>query len=133
MVHVFLMLHMFALLSMFPLFPVFSFSFYCNFWFCFSNVKQHLPTRNYITSIRMRYSKYQESFLLISVPRFLWKIIKQALRIFNFNGWKPLTTITKLSILDVAAVLDPPLLIFPILFQMWKINHWCVSFFHCRA
>ena len=25
------------------------------------------------------------------------------------NGWKPLTTITKRSILDVAAVLDPPL------------------------
>ena len=25
------------------------------------------------------------------------------------NGWKPLTIITKLSILDVAAVLDPPL------------------------
>ena len=26
-----------------------------------------------------------------------------------FNGWKPLTIITKGSILDVAAVLDPPL------------------------
>ena len=26
-----------------------------------------------------------------------------------FNGWKPLTIITKRSILDVAAVLDPPL------------------------
>ena len=26
------------------------------------------------------------------------------------NGWKPLTTITKCSILDVAAVLDPPLI-----------------------
>ena len=26
------------------------------------------------------------------------------------NGWKPLTIITKHSILDVAAVLDPPLL-----------------------
>ena len=25
------------------------------------------------------------------------------------NGWKPLTIITKRSILDVAAVLDPPL------------------------
>ena len=25
------------------------------------------------------------------------------------NGWKPLTIITKSSILDVAAVLDPPL------------------------
>ena len=25
------------------------------------------------------------------------------------NGWKPLTVITKSSILDVAAVLDPPL------------------------
>ena len=27
------------------------------------------------------------------------------------NGWKPLTIITKCSILDVAAVLDPPLVI----------------------
>ena len=27
------------------------------------------------------------------------------------NGWKPLTIITKHSILDLAAVLDPPLLI----------------------
>ena len=27
------------------------------------------------------------------------------------NGWKPLTIITKRSILDVAAVLDPPLLL----------------------
>ena len=26
------------------------------------------------------------------------------------NGWKPLTIITKWSILDVAAVLDPPLI-----------------------
>ena len=26
------------------------------------------------------------------------------------NGWKPLTIITKRSILDVAAVLDPPLI-----------------------
>ena len=28
------------------------------------------------------------------------------------NGWKPLTIITKRSILDVTAVLDPPLIIF---------------------
>ena len=27
------------------------------------------------------------------------------------NGWKPLTIITRRSILDVAAVLDPPLMI----------------------
>ena len=27
------------------------------------------------------------------------------------NGWKPLTIITKRSILDVAAALDPPLMI----------------------
>ena len=27
------------------------------------------------------------------------------------NGWKPLTIITKRSILDVAAVLDPPQLV----------------------
>ena len=29
------------------------------------------------------------------------------------NGWKPLTIITKRSILDVAAVLDPPLYLIP--------------------
>ena len=29
--------------------------------------------------------------------------------VIMFNGWKPLTIITKRSILDVAAVLDPPL------------------------
>ena len=29
------------------------------------------------------------------------------------NGWKPLTIITKSSILDVAAVLDPPLVAEP--------------------
>ena len=29
------------------------------------------------------------------------------------NGWKPLTIITKRSILDVATVLDPPLMIIP--------------------
>ena len=28
------------------------------------------------------------------------------------NGWKPLTIITKRSILDVAAVLDPPLVLY---------------------
>ena len=27
------------------------------------------------------------------------------------NGWKPLTIIAKLSILDVAAALDPPLIL----------------------
>ena len=27
------------------------------------------------------------------------------------NGWKPLTIITKHSILDVAAVLDPPMMV----------------------
>ena len=33
------------------------------------------------------------------------------------NGWKPLTIITKRSILDVAAALDPPLLLFRLLFR----------------
>ena len=32
------------------------------------------------------------------------------------NGWKPLTIITKCSILDVAAILDPPLHIVPKIF-----------------
>ena len=31
--------------------------------------------------------------------------------VIKVNGWKPLTIITKRSILDVAAVLDPPLVI----------------------
>ena len=35
------------------------------------------------------------------------------------NGWKPLTIITKPSILDVAAALDPPLLRFQ---RVSKIN-----------
>ena len=29
--------------------------------------------------------------------------------VITVNSWRPLTTITKSSILDVAAVLDPPL------------------------
>ena len=36
------------------------------------------------------------------------------------NGWKPLTIITKHSILDVAAALDPPLLI---LFKMSSLQN----------
>ena len=32
------------------------------------------------------------------------------------NGWKPLTIITKCSILDVAAVLDPPLF----MMRLWR-------------
>ena len=34
------------------------------------------------------------------------------------NGWKPLTIITKLSILDVAAALDPPLEF------VWQVFVW---------
>ena len=33
------------------------------------------------------------------------------------NGWKPLTFVTKRSILDVAAALDPPLWIYHLLQQ----------------
>ena len=36
-------------------------------------------------------------------------ISKMELFVILVNGWKPLTTITKCFILDVAAVLDPPL------------------------
>ena len=36
---------------------------------------------------------------------------KMELFVIIANGWKPLTTITKSFILDVAAVLDPPLLV----------------------
>ena len=35
---------------------------------------------------------------------------KMARFVIIVNGWKPLTIITRRSILDVAAVLDPPLL-----------------------
>ena len=35
------------------------------------------------------------------------------------NGWKPLTIITKRSILDVAAVLDPPLV-------QGRALHWII-------
>ena len=34
------------------------------------------------------------------------------------NGWKPLTIITKSSILDVAAALDPPLVLMTMLFTI---------------
>ena len=34
---------------------------------------------------------------------------KMDLFVIKVNGWKPLANITKSSILDVAAVLDPPL------------------------
>ena len=37
------------------------------------------------------------------------------------NGWKPLTIITKHSILDIAAVLDPPLEIHE-LSKLCKLN-----------
>ena len=36
---------------------------------------------------------------------------KMELFVITVKGWKPLTIITKCSILDVAAVLDPPLIL----------------------
>ena len=36
------------------------------------------------------------------------------------NGWKPLTIITKISILDVTLALDLPLVF--MLLTLWKIN-----------
>ena len=44
------------------------------------------------------------------------------------NGWKPLTIITKRSILDVAAVLDPPLLLIDN-----TCEKWCKSYLHLQA
>ena len=42
------------------------------------------------------------------------------------NAWKPLTIITKSSILDVAAILDPPLI--PYFFQaLYGQNYWLKS------
>ena len=38
------------------------------------------------------------------------------------NGWKPLTVITKRSILDVAAALDPPLSTSKKSSAFWKQN-----------
>ena len=38
------------------------------------------------------------------------------------NGYKPLTVITKHSILDVAAVLDPPLVRDSWVYSIWKKN-----------
>ena len=40
------------------------------------------------------------------------------------NGWKPLTIITKRSILDVAAALDPPLCGEPLNEVMHKYGRW---------
>ena len=37
------------------------------------------------------------------------------------NGWKPLTVITKSSILDIVAVLDPPLMLRACLFN-WSLT-----------
>ena len=36
---------------------------------------------------------------------------KMELFVIIVNGWKPLTIVTKSSILDVAAALDPPLML----------------------
>ena len=46
----------------------------------------------------------------------------------HFICWKPLTIITKSSILDIAAVLDPPLLCSfftarPLIYFVWYINY----------
>ena len=49
------------------------------------------------------------------------------------NGWKPLTIITKCSILDVAAVLDPPLLYndkFMIMIMIQNIQPLAIEIFY---
>ena len=47
------------------------------------------------------------------------------------NGWKPLTIITKRSILDVAAALDPPLItLTAVADQKWAKKF---SLFFCRS
>ena len=45
------------------------------------------------------------------------------------NGWKPLTIITKRSILDIAAVLDPPLVTHQESDEIEQIT----KFSHCKA
>ena len=47
---------------------------------------------------------------------------KVELFVIIVNGWKPLTIITKRSTLDVAAVLDPPLLATVFLIQNDKLD-----------
>ena len=42
---------------------------------------------------------------------------KMELFVIIVNGWKPLTIITKSSILDVAVALDPPLMTLPLQIQ----------------
>ena len=41
---------------------------------------------------------------------------KMELFVIIVNSWKPLTIITKRSVLDIAAVLDPPLLLLILIF-----------------
>ena len=55
---------------------------------------------------------------------------KVELFVIIVNGWKPLTIITKSSTLDVAAVLDPPLIYMiyaNYVFSSWKLN-WSPHF-----
>ena len=49
--------------------------------------------------------------------------------VITVNGFKPLTVITKLSILDVAAVLDPPMICVHYIY----ILYLCICIVHCSS
>ena len=54
-------------------------------------------------------------------------VSKMKLIVMIINGFQPLTIITKCSILDVAAVLDPPLLItFDLCLSIFLITCFCI-------
>ena len=72
----------------------------CNITLNFKNVVHMLHFLKQIT-----FTLFRDRSRTASTP-------KMELFVIIVNGWKPLTIITKRSILDVAAVLDPPLLLF---------------------
>ena len=70
--------------------------------------------------------------IIVNKLRFLGYIVRGGSRaavtskmerfVIIVNGWKPLTIITKRFILDVAAVLDPPLIVNPYYYCYLYLN-----------
>ena len=54
----------------------------------------------------------------------LWFLINELSEASSLWSWKPLTIITKSSTLDVAAVLDPPLIISGTFRPMNRLKHY---------
>ena len=67
------------------------------------------PWTNHVISQRSYF--YFSKFLLITGESRAAATSKMERFVIIVNGWKPLTIITKRSISDVAAAIDPPLLI----------------------